>query len=146
MTDQQTPIDLDVVVDNTSGLQQTADREPPIPRTGQLRFEYDTVADTYRVFAWNTLFSDDGGGMLDGRLQRGRATVVAAINDCRDAWLTEVVGRELRVATGRAFPFADQWDLSGPALHGHLDNVGLQLARAGKTPSGHRRASGGTST
>lgn len=126
------PLDLTVTVDNSAGgpIDAAAGLRP---RTLNVLFDWLPPAfdrpDAFRVLAYGSAIPDDGGGARMGRTAYGRNQAYAAISQLRSTWQRRVI--EYRV-DGR-YPFSAGWDLSGPADRGHLDAVGLDLARAGRT-------------
>jgi hypothetical protein len=136
MTENVTPLDLEVVTDNTVGFSNvpvSADDRPP---TGKIEFDYVPERKRqpayYEVRASGPMFAGRGP-VCKGRLLLAESAVVSAINDCREVWQQEVI--EKRIVRGGKkdlLPFAQQWDLSGGAYTGLLDDVGLELARAGE--------------
>ena len=136
MTENVTPLDLEVVTDNSAGFSTvplSADDRAP---SGKLEFDYVPErarrSAYYEVRASGPMFAGQDP-VLKGRLLLAEPDVVSAINECREVWQQQVIEKRIvRKGKKDLLPFAQQWDLSGGAYADLLDDVGLELARAGR--------------
>ena len=127
-------LDLAVTVDNSPPGGAINAAAGLRDRTLNVLFERDPPASdradgSFRVLAFGSAIPVAGDGLWMGRTGYGRNDAYAAIRDLRFTWQRQVIERW---GSGR-YPFSAGWDLSGPADRGHLDAVGLKLARAGQT-------------
>jgi CHAT domain-containing protein len=126
------PLNLTVTVDNSPPGGAIGAAAGFRPRTLNVLFDWQPPAfgraeGSFRVTAFGSAI-DDGGGARMGWTTYGRHHAYAAISQLRSTWQRLVI--EYRV--GGRYPFSAGWDLSGPVDRGHLDAVGLDLARAGR--------------
>ncbi|MFD5089117.1 CHAT domain-containing protein [Amycolatopsis thailandensis] len=120
-----------VTVDHTDGLRRVHDHRYNRERTIHLCFTREAGEGGYLVQAWGSAFPEDGGGGY-----RGRLTDVDTVHDYTDIlrrrWQDKLIQHSERRDGRTRYPFAENWDLSGPDDHHRLDEVGLSLAKAGQ--------------
>jgi hypothetical protein len=136
MTDKATPLDLEVVTDNSDGFSSVPvsgeDREP----SGRLEFEYVPERRRrpgyFEVRASGPMFAERDP-VLRGKLPLLDSDVAVAINACRDSWQQEVVEKRIeRPGQFDLLPYGQKWDLSEKQHAGLLESIGPELARAGE--------------
>lgn len=123
-----------VVSDASLELRELGERPYNRQRSMYIRFIRQPDNESFIVEAWGKAFPEDGGGGYRGRLTASTAEISAAVGALRATWHSKIlsfVGE--REGGGRWYPFVDSWDLSPGPYAGALDDLGLDLARAGAT-------------
>jgi len=120
-------LSLSSQVDNKPGWNEIS---LPQPRNVALIFDYSSDLRRYQVRATGLLF---GVEIFSGILPKSREDLIAAVGHCLDIWERKVTYRQDVSGANR---FTLRWDFSAPEDKTFLDEVWLDLARAGEDLSG----------
>lgn len=122
-----------VRIDHSDALRNVPDHSYNRERDVHIRFARDHPdhGSSYTVQAWGKVFPQDGGGIFQGHVGSADNVIRSDISALREVWQESVLRRFVIGAHGRRYPFVDGWDLSGGEDREGVDEVWLELARAG---------------